>query len=72
VQRYARPDTDAIKYWLKCRRPEEWSDRTVISGGRGKDGAELPVGVKVETRNEIIDAILALITSKPDGKSKPA
>lgn len=72
VERYSKPDTAAIKYWLQCRKPDQWSDRTVVSGGKGKDGKELPVGVKVETRNEIMDSILAMIKPKPDGESKPA
>lgn len=71
VRKYARPETDACKYWLNNRQPEEWRSATVHTGGRGKDGADLPIGVKVETRNEIIEGILALIVPKPDGNPKP-
>lgn len=71
VRRYSKPDTAAMKYWLECRQPERWSSRTVITGGR-KDGKELPVGVKVETRNEIIDSILSLIHPKADGTNGPS
>lgn len=71
LKKYFKPDTRACEYWLNNRQPENWGSRTTITGGR-KDGAELPIGVKVETRNELIDSILALIPSKPDGNSKPA
>lgn len=72
LRRYSRPDVSAMKYWLSARKPNEWGERHVITGGKGKDGKELPVGVKVETRNEIIDSILSLIKPKPDGNSKPS
>lgn len=71
IERYSRPDVDAMKYWLNNRRPDLWSNRNVHTGGRSADGRELPIGVKVETRNEIIEGILQLITPKPDGNTKP-
>lgn len=67
VQRFARGETDAQKYWLQNRRPDLWGTTTRLAGG-GK--GESPLGVKVETRSELIDAIVAMIAPKPDGKAK--
>lgn len=43
--------------------PKKWGDRSAheVSGPNGA-----PIGVKTETRNELIDAVLALVVSKPD------
>lgn len=71
VKKYARPDTSAIQYWLNNRQPELWrSARTTHVAGGARD-TDVPLGVKVETRNELIDAIVGMITSKPDGNAKP-
>lgn len=69
VERYSRPDTSAIKYWLENRRPDLWRSASTTRV-TGKDD-DAPVGVKVETRNDIIDAIVSLIAPKADGKAKP-
>jgi hypothetical protein len=52
----------AQKHWLASRKKDEWpgSDRLTVAGV-GKDGA-----IKVDGRNEVIDAILAIVASKPD------
>jgi hypothetical protein len=69
VKKYARPSGSDAKYWLENRRPDLW--RTVsTSRHTGKDD-DSPVGMKVETRNELIDAIVGLIAPKADGKVKP-
>lgn len=69
LKKFARPNGSDAKYWLENRRPDLW--RTVsTSRHTGKDD-ESPVGVKVETRNELIDAIVAMIVPKADGKVKP-
>lgn len=71
VKKFARPDTSAIQYWLNNRAPEVWrSARTTHVAGGSRDG-DVPLGVKVETRNELIDAIVGMIATKPDGSSKP-
>lgn len=69
VERFARPDTSAIKYWLENRRPDLWrtASTTRHAGAKGED----PIGVKVETRDDLIDAIVNLISPKPDGKLRP-
>lgn len=73
VERYRVPDIGAIKYWLDNRQPDHWgsSSTTRLVGAKKPDGSDGPIGVKVETRNEIIDAIMGLITPKPDGESRP-
>jgi hypothetical protein len=68
VERFARGETDAQKYWLQNRRPDLWGTTTRIAGG-GK--GESPLGIKTENRSELIDAIVAMIAPKPDGRAKP-
>lgn len=69
VRRFSRPDTSAQKYWLENRRPDLW--RTASTSRITGKNDDSPVGVKVETRDELIDAIVGLIQPKPDGKPKP-
>lgn len=69
VKRFARPDTSAQKYWLENRRPDLW--RTASTTRVTGKNDDTPVGMKIETRNELIDSIVSLIAPKPDGKSKP-
>lgn len=71
LERYARPETSAQQYWLNNRKPDEWGSTTRLTGGR-KNGEDLPIGMKVESREEIIAAIVSLVYPKPDGQSKPA
>lgn len=69
IEKFARPDTSAIKYWLENRRPDLWRSATTTRiGGSKEDG---PVGLKVETRNDLIDAIVNMLHPKPDGANKP-
>lgn len=71
VQRHAPPDVGAIKYWMNNRKAgaeHPWVDKS-RSEHTGRDGG--PIGVKAETRNDIIDTLLNLIVPKPDGPSKP-
>lgn len=71
VKKCARPSVDAQKYWLNNRQPENWrsSSTSHVAGGTRKDDA--PLGIKVETRDELIDSIVAMLASKPDGLEKP-
>lgn len=70
VKKFARPDVPAIKYWLENRNHNAWrtASTTRVTGKSDAD----PVGVKVETRNELIDAIVGMMVAKPDGTTKPA
>lgn len=69
VKKYARPSGSDARYWLENRRPDLWrSTSTTRITGKNDDS---PVGVKIETRDELIDSIVSLIVPKPDGKSKP-
>jgi len=53
----------AIKLWLTNRQRQNWSDRreTEISGR-----ADAPIGLRDETKIEVMSSILALIQPKPD------
>jgi len=57
------------RQWMVSRllRPI-YGDRLGIAGPTG----EGPVQVKTETRNQLIDSIVALVTPKPDGQTKPS
>jgi hypothetical protein len=62
VQRHMPGQFLAQRHWLASRNREHWpAAEKVTIGGTGKDGA-----IKIEGRNEVIDAILALVASKPD------
>jgi hypothetical protein len=68
VKRHAIPDVHAAQYWLNNRQPEHWGSksRTEVTG---KDGG--PIGVKTETKHDIINAIVALIQPREDGPARP-
>lgn len=69
VKKYARPSGSDARYWLENRRPDLWRTASTTRV-TGKDD-DTPVGVKLETRNELIDSIVALISPKADGKMRP-
>lgn len=60
-----QPETNAIKYWLSNRDAERWSEKRHMQI-TGKTG-EPPLGVKSETKLELMSSILSLIQPKPDG-----
>jgi hypothetical protein len=60
------PETNAIKFWLQNRAPKQWNRATSNLGLGGKEGAP-PIGMKAETKMELISSILGLIQPKPDG-----
>lgn len=67
VKRYYPGQHLAQKYWMSSRQREKWpaSDRVEVTGRNGEP-------IKVENRNDVIDAILKIVTSKPDmEKEKP-
>ena len=57
------PDMNAAKLWLTNRQRKYWADRkeTKHSGD-----ADAPIGLRDETRMEVMSSILALIKPKPD------
>jgi hypothetical protein len=61
--KHYKPDVQAIKLWLTNRQKQNWSDRkeTQVSG---KEGA--PIGIRDETKMEVMSSILSLIQPKPD------
>lgn len=67
VKRKALPSIAAQKYWLKNRQRNYWPDRNEVTGANGE-----PInGKPAEDRNSLIDSIVALVSCKPDGKTKP-
>ena len=57
-------ETGAQKYWLNNRDPENWGDKVQVGGDRSP-GA-VPVGIRDETKMEVMNSILNLITPKAD------
>lgn len=68
VRRHAPPSVEAIKFWQTNRQREHWRNRDSIEHS-GEGGG--PLGIKVESRSELIDAIMQLVANKPDGETKP-
>lgn len=54
----------AQRYWLNNRAPKFWGDKTQIGGDRSPGAA--PIGVRDETKQEVIASILNFIQPKPD------
>ena len=70
VRKYKPGEFAAQKHWLgnRIRRPDgtnEWprSEQVELSGPRGAN-----IGVTVESRNDLIDAIIGLVSAKPDNE----
>ena len=61
--KHYKPDVAAIKLWLTNRQKDNWSDRKQMEHG-GK--ADAPIGLRDETKIEVMKSILALIQPKPD------
>lgn len=63
--KHYKPDIAAIKLWITNRQRDNWKDRQQVgvSGGAGDDA---PIGIRDETKLEVISSILALIKPKPD------
>ena len=61
--KHYKPDLNAAKLWLTNRQREHWADRkeTKHSGD-----ANAPIGLRDETKMEVMSSILALIKPKPD------
>lgn len=61
VERHRPPDFAAQKFWMQNRFGWKGTDRVEHTGAGGG-----PIGMKTESRNEIIEAILGLVKPKPD------
>jgi len=64
VEKYYPAETNAQKYWLNNRAPSYWGDKTQIGGDRSP-GAR-PIGVKDETKLDVINSLLNMIRPQPD------
>lgn len=70
LKKCIRPSFSAIAYWLNNRQPDQWRSASTTSLTGGTKKGDTPVGIKVETRDELIDSIVAMLASKPDGNTK--
>ena len=61
--KHYKPDVAAIKLWLTNRQREHWADRREMEHGGKSDS---PIGIRDETKMEVMASILALIKPKPD------
>lgn len=56
------------RQWMVSRLLRQmYGDRIGVTGSDG----EGPVGIKVETKSQLIDSIIAMICPKPDGQTQP-
>lgn len=64
--KHHKPDMTAAKLWLTNRQKQYWKDRQqlAVSGGQNDNA---PIGLREETKLEVMSSILALIKPKPDG-----
>ena len=62
--KHYKPDVAAIKLWLTNRQQENWKDRNHTNvSGKNDDS---PIGIRDETKMEVVSSILALIKPKSD------
>lgn len=62
--KHYKPDVAAIKLWLTNRQKENWKDRQ-HNNHSGSDDLS-PIGIRDETKMEVMSSILALIKPKSD------
>lgn len=63
--KHYKPDIAAIKLWVTNRQREHWKDRQQV-GINGGTNDNSPIGLRDETKLEVMASILALIQPKPD------
>lgn len=66
VMKHYPPSDKAIEMWLTNRQKEHWKNQQHHSVGGSKD-QPLDIGVRDETKKELMSSILSLITPKSDG-----
>lgn len=66
VRRHKPGEFPAQKYWLSNRMGWKNTERIEHTGAGGG-----PIGIKKETRDDIIDRLLARINPKPDNEATP-
>ena len=64
TRKHYPPDTQAALRWLSVRKPDPWA-AAEEHAHRGVPGAA-PIGLRDETKSEIVASILNLIKPKPD------
>lgn len=64
VEKYYPAETNAQKYWLNNRAPSYWGDKVQLGGDRSP-GAKA-IGVKDETKHDIINSLINMIRPQPD------
>lgn len=66
TKQYYPGETAAQRYWLNNRQPANWKERSDHAIG-GK-GPKEPLHIKAETKLDVINSILNMITPQPDGR----
>jgi len=67
VEQEIPPETNAIKMWLQNRDPERWNRAGKPLHPAGKETEPTALGIKNESKAELMSSILSLIQPKPDG-----
>ena len=62
--KHYKPDMNAAKLWLTNRQRKHWADRRETEVSGKADG--VPIGLRDETKLEVMSSILALIQPKDD------
>lgn len=65
IIRHHKPEMRAIEYWLNNRQKEHWNSATHMQVTGKKD--EPAIGVRNESKEELMSSILSLIKPKEDG-----
>jgi len=68
VKRFKPGEFNAQRHWLARRQKERWPATETVEHV-GRPGS--PIGVSLETRGELIEAIIGLIVPKSDPERKP-
>ena len=64
AKRHFPAETTAQKFWLQNRQRDKWNVAIPVAlGGRGKEN---PIHIKDESKQDVINSLLNLITPRPD------
>lgn len=69
LRKHLPGDVGAIRLWLTNRQADKWREKSTTAIEGGPKGSP---PVNIESRDQLIAGILALVHPKPDGPSKPA
>ncbi len=67
IEHVVEPETNSIKFWLQNRDSKRWNVAAHVQLSGKRDEPPIGIGVKSETKVDLINSILGLIQPKPDG-----